>query len=197
MILTADIWYAAGWLSFGIGHSWLAGAQGRALCRRLFGRGWRLGYNGIAVVHLGLVLWWGRHALSGAAFPDRPDTLIWLQFALMIGGAAILLVAIRGYDGGRFSGLAQLRDAEADADEALRTDGLHRYVRHPLYFGLLLLLWGAVDSRFTFDTALLATAYLWIGTVSEERKLIALYGAAYRDYRRRVPAILPWRGRAI
>lgn len=196
MLLAADIWYAIGWLSFGIGHSWLAGPRGRDWCRRLFGRGWRLGYNVFAVVHLGVVLWWGREALAAAPFPDRPDVLAWLQLAMIVAGLAITLIALRDYDGGRFSGIAQLRNTAADSDEALHTDGLHRYVRHPLYLGLLLFLWGAVDSRFMLDTAILASVYLWIGTISEERKLVALYGDAYRDYRRRVPAILPWRGRA-
>ena len=42
--------------------------------------------------------------------------------------------------------------------------------------------------------------YLALGTHFEERKLLALYGNDYRDYRDRVPALIPWkvlgRGRA-
>jgi len=60
---------------------------------------------------------------------------------------------------------------------------LHRFVRHPLYSAAFLILWGSV--------------YLVVGSHFEERFLERLYGDAYADYRRRVPAFVPWKGRAI
>ena len=44
-------------------------------------------------------------------------------------------------------------------------------------------------------TAVWGSAYLVIGTAFEERKLRRLYGQAYEDYRARVPAFVPWKGR--
>jgi protein-S-isoprenylcysteine O-methyltransferase Ste14 len=41
------------------------------------------------------------------------------------------------------------------------------------------------------------SAYFVIGTWFEERKLIAEFGQKYRDYRARVPAILPLPGRTL
>lgn len=41
------------------------------------------------------------------------------------------------------------------------------------------------------------TSYLLLGSRLEESKLIAEYGDAYRDYRRRVPALFPWPCRAL
>ena len=44
-------------------------------------------------------------------------------------------------------------------------------------------------------SAIMITLYLIIGSCLEERKLVACYGEAYRDYQRHVPALIPrpWR----
>ena len=48
--------YGLAWLSFGAGHSVLAGRGGKALFARWFGRRSRLAYNGVAVAHLVLAV---------------------------------------------------------------------------------------------------------------------------------------------
>jgi protein-S-isoprenylcysteine O-methyltransferase Ste14 len=110
-----------------------------------------------------------------------------------------MLIGLRGYDLGRLAGTHQIRVADGGAedpeDEPLRVDGLHRYVRHPLYTGGFLILWGRVDGDLELATAIWASLYLVIGSRFEERRLLTLYGAEYADYRRRVPAFFPWRGK--
>jgi protein-S-isoprenylcysteine O-methyltransferase Ste14 len=39
---------------------------------------------------------------------------------------------------------------------------------------------------------LLATLYFWLGSLHEERRLMAEFGDAYRQYQRTVPPFLPW-----
>lgn len=110
-------------------------------------------------------------------------------------GWVVLVASARFYDLGRLAGLAQWRgDSE---DEGLRTDGPHAWVRHPLYAGGYLILWGAAGTPLGLATALWGSLYLAAGTWLEERKLLRLYGPAYAEYRRRVPALVPWRGRAL
>lgn len=41
------------------------------------------------------------------------------------------------------------------------------------------------------------TLYLWLGSLLEERKLLAFHGAVYADYRRRVAGLVPWPGRIL
>jgi len=73
--------------------------------------------------------------------------------------------------------------------------GPYRYVRHPLYFLVLVVIWSAAPQlspdRLLFN--LVWTAWLVAGTVFEERDLVAQFGAAYTEYQRRVPMLLPWR----
>ncbi|MCC7425706.1 MAG: isoprenylcysteine carboxylmethyltransferase family protein [Alphaproteobacteria bacterium] len=193
----AHLGYAVAWLTFGLVHSLLAREGVKARLSGLFGRGYRLAYNLFALAHLGAVLAVGRIALGALPGFDHPVWLAVTQGLMLAAGAVVLAVALRGYDLGLFAGTRQLREGEAADQEPLRLDGLHRYVRHPLYAGVHLALWGLATSPLGLATAAWASAYLVIGAMFEERALVRRYGAAYERYRRQVPAIIPWRGRAI
>jgi protein-S-isoprenylcysteine O-methyltransferase Ste14 len=197
----AYVIYALAWLSFGVGHSLLAQPAVKTRFRPLFGAGYRLAYNLFAAAHIAAVLVVGRWAFAGAEPFALPPWAVAPMTAVQIAGALVLAIALRAYDLGRFAGLTQIKNARAGKsepeDEPLRTQGPHRFVRHPLYAGLLLILWGRIADPFDLATALWASAYIALGIVLEEKKLIALYGMAYVEYRRRVPALIPWKGRAL
>lgn len=68
----------------------------------------------------------------------------------------------------------------------------YRWVRHPLMTGMLLGIWSMTDV--TAGRLLLAvamSAYIAVGIHFEERSLTRELGAVYREYKRRVPAVVP------
>jgi protein-S-isoprenylcysteine O-methyltransferase Ste14 len=72
--------------------------------------------------------------------------------------------------------------------------GPYRFVRHPLMACLLVFLWA--QPVMTPTLALLSgglTVYILIGVLLEERDLLRRFHPDYAIYRRRVPALIPWR----
>ena len=70
--------------------------------------------------------------------------------------------------------------------------GAYRLVRHPLYLAIIVLFWSNPDltaDRLLFDG--LWTAWIVLGTLLEERDLVAELGDPYRSYRRSVPMLIP------
>jgi len=78
------------------------------------------------------------------------------------------------------------------AEAPFKTPLLYRYVRHPLYLGLLLSFWSVpimTAGRLLF--ALGFSAYILIGIEFEERDLVRYFGERYRTYREQVGMLIP------
>ena len=79
--------------------------------------------------------------------------------------------------------------------EEARIAHYSEWVRHPFYACILVFLWSCPDltaDRLVFNV--LWTAWIVVGTLLEERDLLAEFGDAYAAYRRQVPMLVPWRG---
>ncbi len=70
--------------------------------------------------------------------------------------------------------------------------GPYRWVRHPLYLFMILMIWSCPDltaDRLLFN--LLWTVWVAIGSSFEERDLVVEFGEAYREYQKKVPMLIP------
>jgi hypothetical protein len=68
----------------------------------------------------------------------------------------------------------------------------YKHVRHPLYIGWAIAFWATPTmtvGHLLFAAVL--TGYMGLAALVEERDLVAHFGSAYEDYRRRVPMFVP------
>lgn len=170
-------------------HSMLAwtGVKRWAAARLGLVRWYRLTYSMVSV----LLLLWVWQAYRAVPYTALWTTAPWsaiLGVLLMVGGAALAMVAVLRFGGAAFLGL------RAEVPGTLVRSGLHGRMRHPIYTGTIVLLLGWLLLSPTAATALcigLTFVYLPVGIALEERKLIALFGEDYRRYRQEVPALIP------
>lgn len=181
------------WFLFGLIHSLTASLWVKqAMANKLgtFKRYYRLLYNGVAVATFIPVLWLHRTAPIDYVSSWRGS--LWLGTLLAGVGLTIAVLALRGYDMAEFVGWPAT--AKTSDSQELRQSGLLQYARHPLYTGIILCLLGLLITQPTWSYLILllaASIYIRIGIHFEEQKLVASFGNAYKQYRQRVPMLIP------
>lgn len=69
----------------------------------------------------------------------------------------------------------------------------YKYMRHPIYFGMLIAFWSASLMRVSHLLfAVLSTGYVLVGIQLEERDLIKTFGEKYKLYKKRAPMLIPF-----
>jgi protein-S-isoprenylcysteine O-methyltransferase Ste14 len=125
--------------------------------------------------------------LRARTFPEA----LWVDIlgvAITVTGLGLAIWA-RAYLGGNWSS-----SVTAKVGHQLIRSGPYRWVRHPIYSGMTLAMFGtALELREL--RGLLAVALLYVGfkikSRIEERTMVSEFGAEYADYSRRTGAIFP------
>jgi protein-S-isoprenylcysteine O-methyltransferase Ste14 len=192
-MLNAHILLAALWILFGVLHSVLASLavkQKFAGAFPAFAKHYRLLYTLFAFATFAAVLLYQVRIASAKVFQPTPvSTGAGVLIALT--GLVIMGICIKKY----FLSLSGLRSLFQDKPaHELMVRGIHRYVRHPLYLGTFLAIWGGflvypVLSFFIANAVI--TVYTLMGIRFEEKKLVAEFGPAYETYRQQVPKLIP------
>ncbi len=146
------------------------------------------------VVLICLVLFWQN---SGQTLVSLDGVSRWAAhgiFFVSLVGMMWAMRALRSFDTfGIEPILAQVRASHVRT-MPLSIRGPYRWVRHPLYFFTLVLIWCCPDltmDRLLFN--ILFTVWIVIGTLLEERDLVSEFHETYHNYQRKVPMLIPWK----
>ena len=137
------------------------------------------------------LLWASRvpgSVLNERLFPWAPWQF-WAAAAVTAGGLAFTVWA-RLHLGRNWSGIVTIKQGHE-----LVTTGPYSLVRHPIYTGLLVAFVGSALARDEWRGVLavaIAWAALWRKLLLEERWMLEVFGEQYAEYRRRVPALIPF-----
>jgi methanethiol S-methyltransferase len=192
--LNKEHWLLLGlWILYCLVHSIFAINPVKRSIQKILGKRskfYRPVYSIFALLSLILILWYQFSIRSKQLF-----FLAMLRFipgiVLALPGILIMIICIRKYFY-ELSGLQALQQQETRV--TLQQQGLHKFVRHPLYLGTLLFIWGILFI-FPFLNNLIGciiiTLYTLVGMGLEEKKLKMEFGDAYREYAKKVPKLIP------
>ena len=187
-------------LAFFIQHSVML----RRSFRRWLARFIRAEYHGAlftiasGVVLLILVVFWQESAYVLATSQGIIRWLMRAVFILAILGFYWGFRALGSFDAFGLSPILNNLRGKEPPPMPFIVRGPYVWVRHPLYFFSLLLIWSCPDlslDRLLYNV--LWSTWIIVGSVLEERDLVADFGEPYRDYQRKVPMLIPWRIRPV
>lgn len=136
-----------------------------------------------SVLFLAVCLGW--QVVPGALYMQRGFAAVphWLA---VLAGAWLTVRAAGVLDPLDLAGIRQA--SGRPAEPVFRVVGPYVRVRHPIYLGWVLVVFGVphmTATRFVF--AVVSTIYLVVAIPFEERSLVETFGDTYRDYQRQVP----------
>lgn len=181
----------------------LFGLQHSVMARPTFKRWWtgvvprpieRSTYVLLTALALALVFWQWR-PLPGVVWNVEATGARWLLWALFALGWIVVYVSTRLINSDHLFGVQQVRryrQGKNLAGPEFQTPLFYRYVRHPLLLGFLIAFWATPHmtvGRLLF--ALAMTGYVLVAIPLEERNLVDHFGERYRQYRERVPTLVP------
>lgn len=187
------------WISWCTLHSTLIATSVTKIVKRSLGKGfrfYRLFYNTASILTLIPVILYTK-AVEETPIFRWEGILIIGQLMLLAAGLFLFIAGGRNYDLFQFLGIRQIWTGKAsvtlDRTNRINTSGILRVVRHPWYLGGLLIVWARDMSLVTMIVNLIVSAYFFLGSYLEEKKLVLEFGETYPKYRQEVSMLLPYK----
>jgi len=172
---------AIGWAWIAFWIYWLVSA---AVSKQSVPGGWRSRLAGVSVVGVFLIV----GVLHGGSLAVHSVVLATIGTLVFACGIALAVWARLHL--GRNWGMPMTQRAEPE----LVTSGPYRFVRHPIYTGLLTAMLGTalVDNLLGLIVVAVLVAYFYYCGTIEERNLTATFPTAYPEYRSRTKMLIPF-----
>ena len=146
------------------------------------------------MVLLAVVIFWQESSWTFVVFYGFPRWVFRLLYLAAAAGFVWGARALKFFDP---LGIRQIMNrvrGQKQRQMPFTVGGPYRWVRHPLYFFVIVMIWSCPDvtmDRFLFN--ILWTIWIAVGALLEERDLVEDFGDQYIDYRKKVPMLIPYK----
>jgi methanethiol S-methyltransferase len=183
-------------VAFFLQHSGMVRKPFRRFLSRLIREAYVSAFYAIlsGIVLFAVIIFWQESSSTVATAKGALRLLLRAIFAASLVGFYWGTKALGSFDPYGIRAIRYRLRGKKPKDTPLTISGPYRFVRHPLYFFVLLMIWS--NPYLTLDRLLfnvLWTIWICIGALLEERDLVADFGEAYSEYKRKVPMLIPWR----
>jgi len=139
-----------------------------------------------------VILWQGTSVLLEAEGITR--VFLRIVFILPVAGFVWGVKTLGFFDPFGIKGILDYGQDRKPQPVAFTVKGPYQWVRHPLYLFVLVMVWSSPQltaDRLLFN--ILWSAWIFCGTLLEERDLVEQFGNAYREYQKKVPMLFPFK----
>lgn len=150
----------------------------------------------VLFTNLALILLYWQWRPMGSVIWDVTETpLAYVLWILCAVGWGIVFISTFLIDHFELFGLRQVYlhlTGQTDGEKNFRTPLFYQHVRHPIYVGFAIAFWATplmTVAHLVFAVGM--TLYTVIGANLEERDLLTYFGERYRQYKQRVPMLIP------
>ena len=178
------------WVAYGFVHTVLAMNSVKGIFKGI-SKYYRLIYNGLAILLILPILNY-QFSIPSQLLLEKSLLNQILGGLMMTSGLFLAYKALTSYDLAEFIGTQSLQ--QSSKPSTFKQDELSSVIRHPLYLGILVFLWGWFGFSGLLSslvTALALSLYIRIGIYFEEKKLDEQFGKEYQDYQKKVPMLIP------
>lgn len=143
-----------------------------------------------------VLIFWQWRAIPGVVWQVTNQVVGQAFVVLSLVGWSIVLLGTFMINHFELFGLHQITNnltGRSMPTPQFRTPFFYKVVRHPIYVGFLIAFWATpIMTVGHLLFSVMTTGYIVIGTLLEERDLIAMFGEDYRRYRERVAMLIPF-----
>ena len=194
------------WFIFGLQHSLFARPLTKRLINQTFGNSFETHFYPIlyfiSQCIVFLIIYDAIKFLKPTiVFFEMPEELKGYVFWFNRAANLFLIITVFHFDVGKFTGITQMisffsrkqKNAMIVGQTKLNTNYLYRYIRHPMYLGILLVFVSST-TKYTdifFINLISILFYIEVGSYFEEKSLIKKFGSNYLEYQSITRKYLP------